>query len=160
MRGEWRGQVGEERRETGEERGERRKEREERRGEKRREREEISERRVERTGGRREMRGKRREQKRERREDDHGPKFPDWCRAWGVSIFAMYVACVCIRVRRSYQVFSRLYCIRPQTGITLEAPNNPRPPALPSPLPRRRWLPQLRTLLGGPVTYNWLHDCH
>ena len=31
------------------------------------------------------MRGK-------RREDDPGPKYPDWFRAWGVTILAVYVS--------------------------------------------------------------------
>ena len=39
------------------------------------------------------------------REHDPGPKSPDWFRAWGVSMIALYVSRVCIRVRGSYQVF-------------------------------------------------------
>ena len=53
----------------------------------------------------REKRDERREKREERRQDDPGPKFPDWCRAWGVIIFAMYVSRVRMRVRGSYQVF-------------------------------------------------------
>ena len=64
---ERRGERSEERGEKKEERRERREETgEERRGEERREEE---------TGG-------------QRREDDSGLKFPYWCRAWGVVIFA------------------------------------------------------------------------
>ena len=39
----------------------------------------------------------------ERRQDEPGPTFPDWCRARGVIIFAMYVSRVRTRVRASYQ---------------------------------------------------------
>ena len=73
-RGEWRG---EERREKGEERGERRGERGESREEKRG----------------RERRGERSEDRRgKRREYDPGPEYPDWFRAWGVLILAVYVS--------------------------------------------------------------------
>ena len=71
-------------------------ERREGRGDRREEREERRE------GGERREERERREEKRksreERRQNDPGPKFPDWCRAWGV-IFAMYVSRFRIRVR-------------------------------------------------------------
>ena len=42
---------------------------------------------------RRERRGERSEDRRgRRREDDPGPKYPDWFRAWGVIILAVYVS--------------------------------------------------------------------
>ena len=110
-RGE-RGESREERREEtrekrGEEKGGERKRRGERRGEERRGEERRGERRGERREERRERREERQrergERREERRQDDPGPKFPDWCRAWGVIIFAMYVPRVRIRVRGSYQ---------------------------------------------------------
>ena len=89
---EKRGERGEKReRERGEERGLRREERRERRGGRGQEREERGE--------------ERREEQEEKRVDEPGLKFPDWCDAWGVIIFAMYVSRVSIRVRGSYQVF-------------------------------------------------------
>ena len=88
-----RGEKREKRREG--ERVEAREDRRERRGERGEERDERRER------GERRGRGERRE----RREDDPRLKFPDWCRVWGVVMFAMYVSRVCIRVRGSYQVF-------------------------------------------------------
>ena len=91
---------GEERR--GEERGERREERGEER-EEREQREDRTERRE-----KRESRREDRTERRERREDDPGLKFPDWCRAWGVVILAMYVSRVCARVSGSYQVLRSL----------------------------------------------------
>ena len=88
-----------ERREANEERGKRREEREERGGEKR----------TERKGERREQRGEKREKrKEERRQDDPGPKFPHWCRTWGVVIFAMYVSRVRVAVRGSHQGFAHV----------------------------------------------------
>ena len=56
---------------------------------------------------REEKKEKKEERREERRQDDPGPKFPDWCRAWGVTIFAMYASRVRIWVRGSYQVSGR-----------------------------------------------------
>ena len=51
----------------------------------------------------------------ERREDDPGPK----CRAWGVFfVFAMYVSCVCIRLRASYNPVSEALVIGEIQGTT------------------------------------------
>ena len=73
-------------------------------------RERRGERRREETGAKRERRGERRERRgekrEERRQDDPGPKFPDWCRVWGVIILAMYVSRVRIRIRRSYSALN------------------------------------------------------
>ena len=97
-----------------EERREERRERREERGEERGERKEESiEERGER-GDRGEGREKRRERRGERREDDPGPESPDWFRAWGVIVIAVYASRVCIRVRGSYQaiVFICILCFR------------------------------------------------
>ena len=78
----------EKREERREERREGRRERREERGEEGGEQE-----RRERREKRRERKGERSEDRRgKRREDDPGPKFPDWFRAWGVIILAMYVS--------------------------------------------------------------------
>ena len=107
-RDERREKRGEKREERGEARGERREERGERggdRGERGERRVETGEKREERGEGRGEERGEeKRKRREERRQDDPGPKFPDWWRAWGVIIFAIYVSRVRIRVRGASHV--------------------------------------------------------
>ena len=78
--------------------------------------ERIEERREEAGGKREEKREQRGENIEERREDDPGPK----CGMCGVFfVFAMYVSCVCIRLRASYQVIIPCVgssCYRGNTG--------------------------------------------